>query len=100
MKILLIATAAAFFATTPAMAQTLQLPCSDRDELLRKLAERYGEATAERGITASGALLEVLRNKDTETWTIMITVGESKSCLLASGTGWIAGEPRAIGPTY
>jgi len=40
------------------------------------------------GVTAQGALVEVLSADEGETWTIILTTPQGRSCLVAAGEGW------------
>ncbi|MFQ6017937.1 MAG: hypothetical protein ACE5KF_07050 [Kiloniellaceae bacterium] len=66
--------------------------------MVERLAERYGEAPIAAGVTARGALLEVLATEDGATWTIIVTTPQGLSCVRAAGEGWRARPPRQGGP--
>jgi len=70
-------------ATAPAHAQTAA--CADHDAVTALLAERYGEARIAIGLAADGALVEVWANRESGTWTIMITQPGGPACLAAGG---------------
>lgn len=63
-------------------------PCAHRNDLLRILAERHSEAPVARGLSETGALLEIFATNDGETWTALGTFPSGLSCLIASGRFW------------
>ncbi len=65
-----------------------QKRCSQRDEIIGLLADKYKEAPIAVGITSSGELLEVLTSGDGTTWTIIYSTPDGRSCLIAAGEGW------------
>ncbi len=76
---------AAFLAATPVQAQ---LKCGDRTEALEHLATKYNEAPIAFGLTTTGSLLEVVTTPDGSTWTIIITLPNGATCLIAAGQDW------------
>ncbi len=81
---------------TTAAAQ--QVPCAPRDGVLSHLESKYGEVPVAVGVTSAGGLVEVLTTGDGLTWTIIVTLPNGISCMVAAGEGWrnVAPEgPRA-----
>lgn len=76
---------AATMAATPALAQS---QCDSRDKILATLAKKYSEAPVAVGLTSKGGLVEVLSTGDGNTWTIIMSTPDGKSCLVAAGEGW------------
>lgn len=70
---------------TPAQAQ---VGCAPRDKVLSHLAKKYGEAPVAVGVTNQGGLVEVLTTADGDTWTIIVTLPDGMSCMVAAGEGW------------
>lgn len=62
--------------------------CGPRDKVLGLLGEGFEERPTAIGLTASG-VLELLRSKDGDTWTIIVTDPEGNACVVASGEAWI-----------
>jgi len=74
----------------PADGQTSQtIPCTDRSVFITHLTEKYQEESIGVGLTHAGTVLEVLTSMDGSTWTVLVTGTNGKSCMIASGTGWI-----------
>lgn len=84
---------AATTAATPALAQS---QCDSRDKILATLAKKYSEAPVAVGLTSKGGLVEVLSTGDGDTWTIIMSTPDGKSCLVAAGEGWREKEAVAL----
>lgn len=83
--VVLTAAAAVFVATTtPAVAQS-QRNCGPRDAVVTKLAQGYGETRQSVGIGSNNAMVEVFASDETGSWTILVTMPNGLSCLVASG---------------
>lgn len=68
----------------------LALPACDpsRDAVLKSLHKKYGESVTDRGITAAGAMLEVLTDPVDGSWSIIVTIPGGETCLVGVGDGW------------
>ncbi len=67
----------------PALAQTGN--CADRQTVVTRLAERWGESRQSMGLAANNAVIEVFASLETGTWTITMTRPGGPTCLIASG---------------
>jgi hypothetical protein len=76
------------FIPSGATAQAIAQLCGERSEIVGNLAEKYEENQIALGVTDAGGLVEVLSTRDGETWTIIVSMPDGKSCLLAVGQGW------------
>ena len=65
-----------------------QAACSPRDNVVGHLAKKYGEVPVAIGVTNKGGLVEVLTTSDGDTWTIIVSMPNGTSCLVAAGEGW------------
>lgn len=74
----------AFF--SPAAATEPQ--CNTRDQVIKQLREKYGEAPVGLGVTHNGGLVEILSTENGESWSIVVTSPQGMSCLVAAGEGW------------
>jgi hypothetical protein len=72
----------------PAQAFAGSMPCSDREDVLSQLGNKYKEAPSAVGVANNGGLIEVLTSTDGSTWTIILSMPNGKSCLLAAGEEW------------
>ena len=61
--------------------------CGDREEIVKTLEQRHEELPSASGVSADGAILEVLVSPD-GAWTILVTYPKQPSCILAVGEGW------------
>jgi hypothetical protein len=68
----------------PVAAQAL---CGDRDEIIKHLNQGYEEAPTGMGIAANGGVLELLTS-DGGSWSILITMPNGGSCIVATGDAW------------
>ena len=73
-----------FLNAPPASAQTV---CADHGDLLKHLADRYGEQPHSIAFTDQGNLVEVVVSPN-GTWTILVTAPGRPSCIVATGKEW------------
>ena len=71
---------------SPAMAQTA---CSTRAEFIDRFANRYAENPVAMGLASSGGVVEVLASEN-GTWTLLVTMPNGFSCVIAVGESWEA----------
>ena len=76
-------------------AAVAQVPCGQRDKIVKWLAVKYKEAPIATGVSSQGSLIEVLSTHDGETWTVIVTSPDGNSCLIANGQGWRA-KPHEV----
>ena len=80
----------------PAVAE--QQPfCSERDNVIKRLASEYSEVPVAMGLANNGGVIEVLAGKEGETWTILVTMPNGVACLIAAGQHWEAIQSLAYG---
>ena len=65
-----------------------QVACGERDAVIAKLGDKYGEVRRGGGLTGSTAIFEVWASESTGTWTILKTTPDGLSCVMAVGEGW------------
>ena len=70
----------------PAMAQQ-QMPCAERSALLGQLQEKFKESAQGVGMTGNGAVMELMTSEG-GSWSLVVTMPNGKSCLIATGSGW------------
>lgn len=78
-----IALAAAAFLPTTTLAQGQN--CSNREQVVERLSEKYGESRQSIGMAPKGRVVEVYASLETGTWTITVTSPNGVTCLVASG---------------
>jgi hypothetical protein len=71
--------------------------CGARGEIGAALADGYGEARAGLGLAGNGAVVELFRSAEGETFTIIMTAPSGWTCLLAAGEDWEAVPPPPAG---
>ncbi len=73
---------------TTALAATAQAqvqPCAERDKVIQRLNNKYGETVRSMGLGANNGMMEVYASEETGTWTITVTMPDGQTCLIASG---------------
>ena len=75
-------------AAVPRTAEPSTQPCDLHEKVTAHLAKKYGEAVTALGVSNYGALVEVLANLETGTWTIIVTAPGGPACLVGAGEGW------------
>ena len=78
---LIIATAA----LAPLSAQAQGQNCGNRDLVVERLTNKYGESRQSIGMAPKGRVVEVFASQETGTWTITVTMPNGITCLVASG---------------
>lgn len=88
---------ASLIASAGASAAQQSRNCSERERIVLRLAEGYGESRQSIGLGANNSVIEVFASDDTGTWTILMTFPSGVSCLMATGNAFEAtvGEPLA-----
>ena len=75
----------AVLATMPAAAQTL---CGQRMDVLKGFNGTYTETPSAMGLSNNGGVVEILTSPKGDNWTIIITMPNGLSCLVAAGENW------------
>ena len=75
---------AMLLATQHAFAQSTQ-NCADRTLVIERLTTKFGETRQSIGLAANRSVVEVYASDDTGSWTIIVTMPNGKTCLVASG---------------
>jgi len=75
-----------------------QARCLPREVVAERLGKRFGEARTAGGLASNGALMEVYSSKDGATWTVVMTMPQGISCIVAAGESWRVREQVALGP--
>ncbi len=79
----------------PAQAQNI---CTARAAVVGHLDTKYSEAPVAMGLANNGGVIEVLSSGSGTTWTIIITMPNGVTCLLAAGESWESLPLIATGP--
>ncbi|MGI9370510.1 MAG: hypothetical protein ACR2O2_16900 [Ruegeria sp.] len=59
--------------------------CAPRADVVRQLAQDYGETRKAVGLAQQGAMMEVYASDAAGSWTITVTLPDGVTCLVASG---------------
>jgi hypothetical protein len=70
------------------VAATSDRNCSTRANVLSHLANKYSEAPVAVGLAENGGVIEVLTSTEGGTWTIIVTMPDGTSCMVAAGQDW------------
>lgn len=67
--------------------------CGERHDILRQLRESYAEGPHGLGITNNGGVMELLVSPS-GSWTLLFSMPNGRSCLVATGDEWEPRPPR------
>jgi hypothetical protein len=76
-------------AAEPAVAQQ-QARCAPRAQLLELIENRFAETRRAIGLTASQTVMELYASENSGSWTILVTLPNGMTCLVAAGSGFEA----------
>lgn len=78
----------------PAAAQSPQMVCGERVEIVNALEAGHQEKRTAGGLSGNGGLVELFTG-NSGTWTLLLTLPGGPTCLLGAGEAW---EGDAISP--
>ena len=84
--VLALSTCVLLATTSNAAAQ--QPLCTERSEVVNQLASQYSEAPVAMGIANNGGVVEILSSQSGTSWTIILTMPNGVSCMIAAGENW------------
>lgn len=76
---------AAVTTSSPANAQTV---CLSHAELVKQLSTKYAEEPMGIGLASDGTVMQLFTSKDGNTWTLVRTLPDGTSCMMAGGEAW------------
>lgn len=82
----------------PAFASQHTPTCDKRPAVMSQLENKYSEKPVAIGVANNGGIVEVLTTKEGNTWTIVITLPNGMTCLVAAGEDWESFPQVAFGP--
>ncbi len=71
--------------------------CGPRASVVESLRARYGETRQGLGLARDSGVVEIYASAETGSWTIVLTLPNGASCLIASGEAWEATAPATAG---
>lgn len=77
-------------ASKPAGAQEVQMIWAERAVVVEQLEKKYTEIPRALGVTSDGSILELFSAPNGETWTLVVTLPNGMSRVVASGDNWIS----------
>jgi hypothetical protein len=80
----------------PAPAYPQSLPCGNRDDFIKTLADKYNETSRAMGIANRINVVEIFVSAK-GTWTIMVTQPTGLTCIIAAGVGYTPSPPGIAG---
>lgn len=69
-------------------AAARQPACTERSEVISHLAKKYAESPVAIGLANNGGVIEVLSSNKGSSWTIVITMPNGMTCMIAAGESW------------
>lgn len=95
MKKMLVAAACLACAQTTLSATAVEAAqCAARTHVKAQLSQRFGENLTAVSAPRRGSVLEIYASRNAETWTVMLSLPEGLSCLVAAGRGSTTLESR------
>lgn len=73
--------------SSPANAQSAQMVCGERVEIVNALESGHQEQKTAAGLSGNGGLVELFTG-DAGTWTLLLTLPGGPTCLLGAGEAW------------
>ena len=62
--------------------------CESRETVLKFLSSTYAEAPVAMGVSKDGGLVEILTSGPGSTFTIIVTMPDGLTCMVAAGDSW------------
>jgi hypothetical protein len=87
MRTTLAMTLAAVTVAAPAFAENAGR-CAERTAITERLKSGYGEQYVGGGLRNAESIFEVWQSAEHGTWTILMTLPDGRSCVMAAGTNW------------
>ena len=70
--------------------------CGARAQVIERLQQKYGETRRSVGLAANNGVVETYASTDSGSWTIVITLPNGMTCLVAAGEAFEAVEDGPI----
>ncbi len=76
--------------------QAQQASCAERARVIERLETKYGESRQSVGLSANNGVVETYANAESGTWTIVITLPNGMTCLMAAGSAYEPVEAAVV----
>jgi hypothetical protein len=87
--------------SSPAAAQSAQMVCGERVEIVNALEAGHQEQKTAAGLSGNGGLVELFTGA-AGSWTLLLTLPGGPTCLLGAGEAWEGwtsnGSPKEAAP--
>jgi hypothetical protein len=80
-------------------AHAQQANCGQRSMVVERLQTKYGETRRSVGLAPNNGVVETYASAESGTWTIVITLPNGMTCLVASGDAFEPIEEAALKPS-
>lgn len=72
--------------------------CGEREIIVRRLQDKYGETRQSMGLQQNNGVVEIFASDASGTWTILVTMPNGMTCLVAAGEAWDGDAQLASNP--
>ena len=73
-----------------------QANCAERSRVIERLESKYGESRRSVGLAANNGVVETYASDESGTWTIVITLPNGMTCLVAAGNAFEPVEAASL----
>lgn len=75
-----------------------QANCAARSQVVDRLETKYGESRRSVGLAANNGVVETYASDESGTWTIVITLPNGMTCLVAAGNAFEPVDDPSVKP--
>jgi hypothetical protein len=79
-------------------AAAAERACPQHQAVIDELRVKYDEAPVAMGLASNGGVIEVFATGEGSTWTILITMPDGSTCMVATGQAWETLPIAPLGP--
>jgi hypothetical protein len=72
--------------------------CGEREVIVQRLQEKYSETRQAMGLQQNNGVVEIFASSESGTWTILVTLPNGTTCLVAAGEAWDGNAELAAVP--
>ena len=71
-------------------ASAQEAACGQREQVVKMLETRHAEVPVNMGLAMNGAVVEVFSTVDGTSWSLLMTMPDGRTCLIAAGESWMS----------